>query len=51
MHDPREPHLALLKHVLRYVKGTLSIGPHIGTGNIISLTAHSDANWAGCPDS
>ena len=23
MHDPREPHLALLKRILRYVKGTL----------------------------
>ncbi|WVZ74303.1 hypothetical protein U9M48_022504 [Paspalum notatum var. saurae] len=21
MHDPREPHLALIKHILRYVKG------------------------------
>jgi hypothetical protein len=53
MHDPREPHLAMLKRVLRYVKGTLSIGLHIGTGSITSLTAYSysDADWAGCPDS
>jgi hypothetical protein len=51
MHDPREPHLALLKRVLRYVKGTLSTGLHIGTGAITSLTAYSDADWAGCPDS
>jgi hypothetical protein len=51
MHDPREPHLALLKRVLRYVKGTLSTGLHIGTGTITSLTAYSDADWAGCPDS
>jgi hypothetical protein len=51
MHDPREPHLALLKCVLRYVKGTLSTGLHIGTGTITSLTAYSDADWAGCPDS
>jgi hypothetical protein len=51
MHDPQEPHLALLKRVLRYVKVTLSTGFHIGTGSITSLTAYSDADWAGCPDS
>ena len=32
MHDPREAHLALIKRILRYVKGTLSAGLHIGTG-------------------
>jgi len=51
MHDPREPHLAMLKRVLRYVKGTLSTELHIGTRSITSLTAYSDADWAGCPDS
>jgi hypothetical protein len=51
MHDPREPHLALLKRVLLYVKGTLSTGLHIGTGSITDLSAYSDADWAGCPDS
>jgi hypothetical protein len=51
MHDPREPHLALVKRILRYVKGTLSSGLHIGTGPVDSLTGYSDADWAGCPDS
>jgi len=51
MHDPLEPHLAMLKRVLRYVKGTLSTELHIGTGSITSLTAYSDSDWAGCPDS
>jgi hypothetical protein len=51
MHKPREPHLALVKRILRYVKGTLSSGLHIGTGPVNSLTAYSDADWAGCPDS
>jgi hypothetical protein len=51
MHDPCEPHLALLKRVLRYVKGTLSTGLHIGTCIITGLSAYSDADWAGCPDS
>ena len=51
MHDPREPHLALLKRILRYVKGTLFTGLHIGAGLVSFLTAYSDADWAGCPDS
>jgi len=51
MHAPREPHRALIKRILRYVKGTLSSGLHIGTGSIQTLTAYSDADWAGCPDS
>lgn len=51
MHDPRESHLALMKRVLRYVKGTLDAGLHIGTSSPTTLTAYSDADWAGCPDS
>ena len=51
MHAPREPHRALIKRILRYVKGTLSSGLHIGAGSIQTLTAYSDADWAGCPDS
>jgi hypothetical protein len=41
----------LLKHVLWYVKGTLSTRLHIGVGSINSLTVYSDADWAGCLDS
>ncbi|WVZ51462.1 LOW QUALITY PROTEIN: hypothetical protein U9M48_002608, partial [Paspalum notatum var. saurae] len=51
MHDPREPHLALIKRILRYVKGTLSTGFHLGKSSPQSLTAYSDADWAGYPDS
>ena len=51
MHDPQEPHLALVKCILRYVKGTLSSSLQIGIGPVDSLTAYSDADWAGCPDS
>jgi hypothetical protein len=51
MHDPHKPHLALLKRVLRYVKGTLSTRLHIGTSSITDLSAYSDADWVGCPDS
>ncbi|XP_062225019.1 uncharacterized mitochondrial protein AtMg00810-like [Phragmites australis] len=51
MHDPREPHLALIKRILRYVKGTIDSDLHIGTSPVSSLTAYSYADWAGCPDS
>jgi hypothetical protein len=51
MHDPREPHLSLMKRVLCYVKGTLDAGFHIGTSSPTMITAYSDADWAGCPDS
>lgn len=26
MHDPREPHLTFVKHILRYIRGTLDHG-------------------------
>lgn len=29
MHDPREPHLAALRRILRYVRGTLDLSLHI----------------------
>jgi len=51
MHDPHEPHLALIKCILRYVKGTLSSGLHIGIGAVQPLSAYSNAYWASCPDS
>jgi len=44
MHDPREPHLALIKRILRYVKGTLNAGLHLGIGSVSSITAYSDAD-------
>jgi hypothetical protein len=51
MHDPREPHIALIKRILHYVKGTLDAGLHLGTGAVSSITAYSDADWIGCLDS
>ncbi|XP_066334139.1 uncharacterized mitochondrial protein AtMg00810-like [Miscanthus floridulus] len=46
----RSPHLVLIKRILRYIKGSLSAGLHLGTEPVDQLTAYSDANWAGCPD-
>ncbi|XP_071718633.1 uncharacterized mitochondrial protein AtMg00810-like [Rutidosis leptorrhynchoides] len=49
MHDPREPHLAALRRILRYVQGTIDLGLQLHASPATSLTAYSDADWAGCP--
>ncbi|GJX13705.1 ribonuclease H-like domain-containing protein [Tanacetum coccineum] len=49
MHDPREPHLAALKRILRYVQGTLDLGLHLYESSTTSLVGYIDADWAGCP--
>jgi hypothetical protein len=50
MHDPKEPHFHLIKRILRYLKGTIHHGLLIHSSSSHSLTAYSDADWAGCPD-
>ncbi|PWA99415.1 hypothetical protein CTI12_AA009100 [Artemisia annua] len=49
MHDPREPHFAALKRILRYVHGTLDFGLHLYSSPTSSLVGYTDADWAGCP--
>nr|GEX37457.1 laccase-17-like [Tanacetum cinerariifolium] len=49
MHDPREPYLAALKRILRYIRGTLDFGFHLYSSTTISLVGYTDADWAGCP--
>jgi hypothetical protein len=52
MHAPRDSHSAMIKRVLRYLKGTSSYGIQLyrATTPSPSLTAYSDTDWAGCPD-
>ncbi|XP_025791918.1 uncharacterized protein LOC112873111 [Panicum hallii] len=50
MHDPREPHLAALKRILRYVRGTLHLGLSLRPSSQFELVVYSDADWAGCQD-
>jgi len=50
MHDPREPHLAALKRILRYVRGTLDLGLLLHPCAQSDLVVYSYADWAGCPD-
>ncbi|GKB69872.1 ribonuclease H-like domain-containing protein [Tanacetum coccineum] len=49
MHDPREPHLAALKRVLRYVCGTLDFALQLYASPTSSLVVYADADCAGCP--
>ncbi|GKB83198.1 ribonuclease H-like domain-containing protein [Tanacetum coccineum] len=49
MHDPREPHLATLKRILRYVRGTLNYGLQLFSSSSGSLVGYTDADWTGCP--
>jgi hypothetical protein len=50
MHAPREPHLNLVKRILRYLKGTLDLGLRLHATPATSLAAYSDVDWAGYPD-
>ena len=50
MHDLREPHLAALKRILRYIRGTLHLGLLLRPSSSTELVVYSDADWAGCPD-
>lgn len=50
MHDPRTSHLNALKRVLRYLKGTITDGLQLYKSSATTITAYTDADWAGCPD-
>ena len=50
MHDPRESHLAALKRLLRYVRGTVDLGLVLHRSSSAELVVYINADWAGCPD-
>jgi hypothetical protein len=50
MHDPWEPHLTVMKRTLRYLQGTLDYGILLRCFASSELTAYTNADWAGCPD-
>lgn len=49
MHDPRELHFHVLKHILRYIRGTLDLGLQLHRTATAGLISYSDADWGGCP--
>jgi hypothetical protein len=50
MHDPREPHLAAMKRIQRYLQGNLELGHHLFRTAPVDLVVYSDVDWASCPD-
>jgi hypothetical protein len=50
MHDPRDSHRALIRRILRYVRGTHQHGLLLPASSSTDIIAYSDADWAGCPD-
>ncbi|GKB17928.1 ribonuclease H-like domain-containing protein [Tanacetum coccineum] len=49
MHEPREPHFAALKRILRCVRGTVNFGLQLYVSATTSLVSFIDADWAGFP--
>ncbi|GJY71482.1 ribonuclease H-like domain-containing protein [Tanacetum coccineum] len=45
MHDPREPHFATLKRILRYVQRTVDFGLQLYVFVTTSLVGYTDADW------
>nr|XP_020195612.2 uncharacterized mitochondrial protein AtMg00810-like [Aegilops tauschii subsp. strangulata] len=50
MHAPRNTHWNLVKRILRYIRGTTTLGLTLTASPSTDLVAYSDADWAGCPD-
>jgi hypothetical protein len=50
LHSPTNVHLMAAKYILRYLKGTNSIGLMLSRSGSQLLSAFSDADWAVSPD-
>ncbi|XP_042983205.1 uncharacterized mitochondrial protein AtMg00810-like [Carya illinoinensis] len=50
MHNPKIPHWQAVKRILRYLKLTSNFGLYFSKSSPLTLSAFSDADWAGCPD-
>ncbi|GKC43676.1 retrovirus-related pol polyprotein from transposon TNT 1-94 [Tanacetum coccineum] len=47
--DPRQPHMDVVHHVLRYLKSTHGQGVLFPRTGGFNLTAYCDYDWLGCP--
>ena len=48
--QPTDEHWEAVKRILRYVKGTLSMGLRIRKSPFTGVSVFTDADWAGCID-
>nr|XP_016475727.1 PREDICTED: uncharacterized mitochondrial protein AtMg00810-like [Nicotiana tabacum] len=51
MQAPREPHLKVVVHVLRYLKKDPTLGIFLSNDPSYNVSAYCDSDWAACPDS
>ena len=49
MFDPRHGHWIAAKHILRYLKGSITFGLWYISNGGVSLHGFADSNWAGSP--
>ncbi|XP_043710459.1 uncharacterized mitochondrial protein AtMg00810-like [Telopea speciosissima] len=47
---PTDEHWLVVKGILRYLKGTISMGLQLRSSSSLTLSAFSDADWASCPN-
>lgn len=50
MHDPRLPHLTIVKRILCYLHSTLEHGLFLSRTSTVEIVVYSDADWVGCPE-
>lgn len=51
MQSPSASSMKMVQRILRYVKGSISLGLHLTGDTTLDLCGFSDADWAGCPTS
>ncbi|XP_019160713.1 PREDICTED: uncharacterized protein LOC109157267 [Ipomoea nil] len=50
LYDDPTQYSSLMKHVLRYVKGTVEFGLRVRKSRYKEIHAFSDSDWVGCPE-
>jgi hypothetical protein len=49
LHAPTTSHWTTVKHIIRYIKGTLQVGLTFKRSSSQLLSVFSDADWVSCP--
>ncbi|XP_055826233.1 uncharacterized mitochondrial protein AtMg00810-like [Solanum dulcamara] len=50
MNAPTNEHMRALKHIIRYLQGTLTHGLYLYKSSVNRLISYTDADWGGCPN-